>query len=73
MALYKIIRFTLKSRSANFTRLNHTRFLYSVSREGIKASAVSLLRLEATLGISNILSGISPDLTQGRMVMRNLC
>ncbi|MFC4990733.1 hypothetical protein [Rubritalea tangerina] len=35
MTFYKIIRFTLKSRSANFTRLNHTPFVYSESRDGI--------------------------------------
>ncbi|MFC4992352.1 hypothetical protein [Rubritalea tangerina] len=35
MTFCKIIRFTLKSRSANFTRLNHTPFVYSESRDGI--------------------------------------
>ncbi|MFC4992433.1 hypothetical protein [Rubritalea tangerina] len=35
MTFGKIIRFTLKSRSANFTRLNHSPCVYSESREGI--------------------------------------
>ncbi|MFC4991783.1 hypothetical protein [Rubritalea tangerina] len=35
MTFGKIIRFTLKSRSANFTRLNQTPFVYSESRDGI--------------------------------------
>ncbi|MFC4995309.1 hypothetical protein [Rubritalea tangerina] len=35
MTFGKIIRFTLNSRSANFTRLNHTPFVYSESRDGI--------------------------------------
>ncbi|MFC4992377.1 hypothetical protein [Rubritalea tangerina] len=35
MTFCKIIRFTLKSRSANFTRLSHTPFDYSESRDGI--------------------------------------
>ncbi|MFC4991304.1 hypothetical protein [Rubritalea tangerina] len=35
MSFGKIIRFTLKSRSANFTRLNHTPCVYSESRDEI--------------------------------------
>ncbi|MFC4991648.1 hypothetical protein [Rubritalea tangerina] len=35
MTFCKIIRFTLKSRSANFTRLNHTPLVYSESGDGI--------------------------------------
>ncbi|MFC4993463.1 hypothetical protein [Rubritalea tangerina] len=36
MTFCKRIRFTLKSRSANFTRLNHTPFVYSESRDGLR-------------------------------------
>ncbi|MFC4994379.1 hypothetical protein [Rubritalea tangerina] len=35
MTFCKIIRFTLKSRSANFTRLNPTPCVYSESGDGI--------------------------------------
>ncbi|MFC4993895.1 hypothetical protein [Rubritalea tangerina] len=41
MTLCKIIRFTLKSRSANFTGLNPTPFVYSESRDGISHYAES--------------------------------
>ncbi|MFC4995712.1 hypothetical protein [Rubritalea tangerina] len=35
MLLSKTIRITRKSHSANFTRLNHTPFVYSESRDGL--------------------------------------
>ncbi|MFC4992760.1 hypothetical protein [Rubritalea tangerina] len=35
MTLCMIIRLTLKSRSANLSRLNHTPFVYSESRDDI--------------------------------------
>ncbi|MFC4992925.1 hypothetical protein [Rubritalea tangerina] len=41
MTFCKIIRYTLKSRSANFTRLNHTPFVYSESRDGINPATTN--------------------------------